>query len=635
MRVRTVVLLAIVVTTPALVYAQAPQLPVTVFQERCATCHTVTAAPDSRVPTLDALRSLSPEAILVALTTGAMAPNATDLNERQKRALAEYLGGRPIGAGDTAPASAMTNQCRPSAMGDIEKLPRWNGWGADVENSRFQSGQRAGLKKDDVPKLKLKWAFAFPNITSAYTQPAIAGGRLFVGSESSFVYALNAETGCVYWSFRAGTAVRSAISVGAITGQPGARYAIYFGDLNGAVYAVNAETGTLIWRQQADSHPLARVTGAPVLHRGRLYVPVTGFEEAVAANPKYECCTTQGSVVAYDANTGAQIWKASTIPDQPPARTKKTSLGTQLWGPSGASVWSAPTIDERTNSLYVATGDAFTAPAAPTTDAIVAFNLATGRMRWYKQMTPDDAYLVGCGGPKQSETCPTPLGPDFDFGASPILRTLPNGRRVLTAGQKSGVAWGLDPDKEGALLWEHRIGKGSVVGGIEWGGAADEQVVYYANNDGFLGPKEAGGLAAIRLATGERLWLTKPPPCPDPAAGGANPASAGGVPGAGAPGRGGAGRCSPGQPAAVTVIPGVVFSGSQDGMMRAYDTKDGRIIWDYDTNRPFSTINGVEGKGGGINGPGPVIAGGTLYVNSGYGAIGGIPGNVLLAFAAD
>ena len=371
--------------------------------------------------------------------------------------------------------------------------------------------------------------------------PRLPAAGCSSASDNAVVYALNAETGCVYWSFQAGAAVRTAISVGPITGQPGARYAVYFGDLNGAVYAVNAETGTLIWKQQADPHPLARITGAPTLHRGRLYVPVTALEEAVASNPKYECCTSQGAVVAYDANTGAQIWKASTI-SEPLARTTKTSVGTQLWGPAGAGVWSAPTIDERTNSLYVATGNAFTAPAAPTSNAIVAFDLDTGRMRWAKQLTPDDAYIFGCGGAKQSETCPTPMGPDFDFGASPILRTLPNGRRVLTAGQKSGVAWGLDPDKEGAVLWEHRIGKGSVTGGIEWGGAADEQVVYYTNNDSFVGPKEAGGLAAIRLATGERLWLTKPPPRPAGrrgAARGANPASPGAAPATGGPGRGG------------------------------------------------------------------------------------------------
>ena len=184
-----------------------------------------------------------------------MAPNATELTDPQRRAIAEYLGGRAIGASETSAASAMTNQCRPGAMGDIAKMPRWNGWGGDVENSRFQPGKVAGLKKDDVPKLKLKWAFAVPNATAMYGQPAIAGGRLFVGSDNAVVYALHAETGCVYWSFQAGAAVRTAISVGAITGQPGARYAVYFGDLNGAVYAVNAETGTLIWKQQADPHP--------------------------------------------------------------------------------------------------------------------------------------------------------------------------------------------------------------------------------------------------------------------------------------------------------------------------------------------------------------------------------------------
>ena len=618
MRVRTLLALAVGTALPSLGYAQGPGM--TLFQERCATCHMATSSPDNRAPSLTELRNVSPEAILVAITTGSMAPNATELTDPQRRTIAEYLGGRAIGASETSAASAMANQCSPSAMGDIAKMPRWSGWGGDVENSRFQPGNVAGLKKDDVTKLKLKWAFGVPNATAMYGQPAIAGGRLFVGSDNAVVYALNAESGCVYWSFQAGAAIRTAISVGAITGQPGARYAVYFGDLNGAVYSVNAETGSLVWKQQADTHPVARITGAPTLHRGRLYVPVTALEESVASNPKYECCTSRGAVVAYDANTGAQIWKASTIA-APLAKTTKTSLGTQLWGPAGAGVWSAPTIDERTNSLYVATGNAFTAPAAPTSNAIVAFDLDTGRMRWARQMTPDDAYIYGCSPTNPSETCPNPMGPDFDFGASPILRTLPDGRRVLTAGQKSGVAWGVDPDKEGAVLWEHRIGKGSVTGGIEWGGAADEQVVYYTNNDAFVGP-DAGGLAAIRLATGERLWMTKPPLTPCTGRGGRG----GGAPGAG---------CAAGQPAAPTVIPGVVFSGATDGVMRAYDARDGRIIWEFNTRRPFPTINGVEGKGGGINGPGPVIAGGTLYLNSGYGAIGGVPGNVLLAFAPE
>jgi polyvinyl alcohol dehydrogenase (cytochrome) len=637
MRVRIVLAVAVAIASPCRAFAQGPGM--TLYQERCATCHMPAPPPDNRAPSLSALRNLSPEAVLVAITTGPMAPNATGLADQQRRAIAEYLGGRAIGASEKTAASVMTNQCRPTAMGDITKGPRWVGWGGDVENSRLQPSKIAGLKKEDVPKLKLKWAFGVPNATAMYGQPAIAGGRLFVGTDNAVVYALHAETGCVYWSFQAGAAVRTAISVGAITGQAGARYAAYFGDLNGAVYAVNAETGTLLWKQQADPHPVARITGAPALHRGRLYVPVTALEESVGSNPKYECCTFQGAIVAYDANTGAQIWRASVIA-QPVARTTKTSIGTQLWGPAGAGVWSAPTIDTRTNSLYVATGDAFTAPAAPESDAIVAFDLDTGRRRWVKQMTPDDAYIYGCGGARQSETCPPNQGPDFDFGASPILRTLPNGRRVLTAGQKSGVAWGLDPDKDGAVLWEHRIGKGSVTGGIEWGGAADDQVVYYTNNDAFVGPTEAGGLAALRLATGERIWLTKPPPCPSVAPAAATPADPGAAPAAGGRGRGGAGRggfgrCSLGQPAAPTLMPGVVFSGSMDGIMRAYDSKDGRIIWEFNTRRPFPTINGVEGNGGGINGPGPVIAGGILYVNSGYGAIGGIPGNLLLAFGRE
>ena len=382
----------------------------TLFQERCATCHMATPPPDNRAPSLTELRNLSPEAILVAITTGPMAPNATDLTEPQRRAIAEYLGGRAIGASETSAASAMTNQCRPGAIGDIAKMPRWNGWGADVENSRFQPREGGGAQEGRRTQAEAEMGVCIPNATSMYSQPAIAGGRLFVGSDNAVVYALNAETGCVYWSFQAGRPSAPQSASGRSRANRAPRYAIYFGDLNGAVYAVNAETGTLLWKQQADPHPLARITGAPTLHRGRLYVPVTALEEGVASNPKYECCTSQGAVVAYDANTGAQLWRASTI-SAPLARTTKTSVGTQLWGPAGAGVWSAPTVDERTNSLYVATGNGFTTPAAPTSDAIIAFDLDTGRMRWAKQLTPDDAYIFGCDRAETIRDVSNPHGP--------------------------------------------------------------------------------------------------------------------------------------------------------------------------------------------------------------------------------
>lgn len=595
------VFLGVLLVLPRPAAAQAIQM-LGVFEQRCGTCHTKPAA-DSRAPDRDSLRQRTPEAILDALTTGSMKVNAEGLTDRQKQLIAEFITERPLGSALAGQASAMPNRCAPKPLGDPMAGPSWNGWGADAGNSRYQPDP--GLSAEQVPKLTLKWAFGFPNGTSAYGQPTIAGGRVYVGSDNGFVYALDGATGCVYWSFQSSGGVRTAISIG----KTGAKYAVYFGDVKANVYAVDAETGAQLWKRSAESHPLARVTGAPALHNGRLYVPVASFEEGSGPNPRYECCTFRGSVVAYDASTGEQVWKTYTIPERP-RPTTKNSIGTQLWGPAGAAVWSAPTIDAKRNAVYVATGDAYTAPAAETSDAVVAFDLRSGIPLWTHQFTPNDAFLVGCAPGR--DNCPGVVGPDFDFGNSPILRTLPSGKSVIVIGQKSGAAWAIDPNKDGALLWEHKVGAGSALGGIEWGSAADERHGYFATADGQLGPK-AGGLAAIDLATGAEVWRTAPP--------------AGDCAGA---------ACVQAQSAAISAIPGVVFSGATNGMMRAYATGDGKVIWEYNTARPFTTVNGVAAKGGSLNGPGPVVAGGMLFMNSGYAYLGfGTAGNVLLAFGVD
>ena len=578
------------------------------FEQRCGSCHTKPAA-DSRAPDRDSLRQRTPEAILDALTNGSMKTNAEGLTDAQKKMLAEYITERPVGAALAGQASAMPNRCAAKPLGNPLTGPVWNGWGVDEGNSRYQPA--AGLTPAQVPKLALKWAFGFPNGTSAYGQPTIAGGRVYVGSDNGFVYALDASSGCVYWSFQSQGGVRTAISIG----RAGSRYAAYFADVKANVYAIDAESGALLWKKSAESHPLARVTGAPALHDGRVYVPVASFEEGSGPNPKYECCTFRGSVVAYDAVSGEQVWKTYTIPERP-RPTKKNSVGTQMWGAAGAAVWSAPTIDVKRGALYVATGDAYTYPASDTSDAVMAFDLKSGIPLWTHQFTANDAFLVGCGsGPSTRDNCPDVGGPDFDFGNSPILRTLPDGKRVLVIGQKSGAAWAIDPDKDGALLWEHKVGKGSALGGVEWGSAADDQNGYFAVADQQAGV-EAGGLSALKLADGEEVWHARPPVM----------------------------DCKPGdrgcpvqaQSAAITVMRGVVFSGATNGMMRAYATSDGQVLWEYNTAHEYTTVNGIKAKGGSLNGPGPVIAGGMLFMNSGYAYLGyGVAGNVLLAFVVE
>jgi polyvinyl alcohol dehydrogenase (cytochrome) len=394
--------------------------------------------------------------------------------------------------------------------------------------------------------------------------------------------------------------------VGPLAGSTPVRHAAYFGDFRANVYAIDALTGEQIWSLKVDDHLAARITGAPTLAGGRLYVPVSSLEELPGARPDYACCTFRGSIVAIDASTGRQIWKSYMIPEEPKI-VGKNAKGTPLWKPAGAAVWAAPTVDVARKVLYAATGNAYTDPAAPTSDAVVALALDTGAIQWVSQVTPSDSFVVGCR--PDNDNCPDEVGPDFDFGNSPILRRLANGRSIIVIGQKSGVAYGMDPDRKGAVVWQYRAGRGSALGGIEWGSAADERVMYVPVSD--VVHPEAGGLHAIGIGSGERIWHTPAPALTC---------------------KGGLG-CSGAQSAAVSVIPGVVFSGSIDGHVRAYDTGDGRIIWDFDTARDFDTVNGVPASGGSIDGPGPTIAGGMLYTGSGYGRWRGRPGNVILAFA--
>jgi polyvinyl alcohol dehydrogenase (cytochrome) len=496
----------------------------------------------------------------------------------------------------------------------------WNGWGLNSSNTRFQSADAAGLTAADVPRLKLKWAFGFPTDLQANAQAVVAGGRVFVGSAGGKVYSLDAATGCIHWFFTTGATVRSAISIARLTIAGVRRDAAFFGDLAGNAYALDARSGKLLWKTNVENFPSVRITGSPVFHNGRLYVPVASGEEGSGSLPNYECCKFRGSVVALDAATGRKIWKTFTIPEEP-APTTKNSVGTQLWGPSGAPVWTSPAIDVRRNALYITTGDNYSDPPSRMSDAFVALDMTTGKVLWWKQMTPRDAYTSACRLPDKTN-CPASNGPDYDFASSPMLVTLANGRRALVAGQKSGIVHAIDPDRQGEVIWQTRVGEGGTMGGVQWGAATDGRNVYVANSD--IGrimltysqftdadPKRGGGMFALKIDTGERVWYTPPPGC------GARP------------------RCSPAQSAAVTAIPGVAFSGSVDGHMRAYSTADGSIIWDFDTIRPYETVNGVTARGGSIDGPGAVVSGGMVFFNSGYHTAGGVPGNVLLAFSVD
>jgi polyvinyl alcohol dehydrogenase (cytochrome) len=567
-----------------------------VYKARCAQCHDG----EKPFPTREGMKDMAPDYVLQVMTAGPMQPMALGLTSAQKLSLAEFLSGKK------AVNESSQGMCSATPIAKASG-PDWNGWGLDSANSRFQSSP--GLTAADLPKLRVTWAFGFPGVASAYSQPTVVNGRVYVGSSEGKVYALDAKTGCTIWVFQAERGVRASIVLGPDN-------VAYFGDTGANAYAVNAETGKQVWKVKVDDYLTARVTGGPKLYDGKLYVPISSRDEWFASAGPYSCCRFRGSVVALDAATGKQIWKTYTIPD--PATKMTTSDGSQAWGPSGSGVWTSPTIDAQKGVFYVGTGDGYTGSSQPLSDSVLAISLSDGNIVWSHQFTKDDAFTSSCLASTPTYCSKTP-GPDFDVSASPILHTDANGRRILLVGQKSGTLFAVDPDDRGKVLWQASLGKGGYIGGIQWGIAADNDAVFAPISDmnllpgaggPTLEPKVGGGLHALQISDGKRVWDAKPPS-----------------------GTCAAGGCSPGQSAAITAIPGAVLSGAVDGHLRAYSTEDGSVLWDLDTAIAYETVNHVTAHGGSLDGPGPVIADGMLFLNSGYSMWSERPGNVLIAFS--
>jgi len=570
----------------------------TVFQAVCSTCHKEGSAVQAPLP--DVLRSMPVEAILTALESGKMKSIAAALSPAERKAVAEYLG---VAGAESIPQSAYCSGKAPLA----KNAPSWNGWGIDPTNSRFQNAKAAGLTAADIPKLKLKWAFGFPGVTTAFGNPTVFGGRVFVGSADGTVYSLNAQSGCIHWLYKATEGVRT----GPVISSDG--QIAYLTDLHAWVHAVNAQTGALLWKVQVEDAAHASIAGTPKLDGGRLYVGVSvGEETIVAADPAYACCKGRGSLVALDAKTGKQIWKTYTI-SEPAKMTGKTSAGAETWGPAGASIWSSPTIDSRRRAIYAGTGVNSAQPATKTSDAVIAFDQGSGRILWSQQLLAGDVFNFGCT-TEQKPNCPATPGNDLDIGSPPILKEIGGGKRVMVVAAKSGMAYGLDPDAQGEILWKTRLSPGGPEGGVIWGGSSDSKNAYFGISDWDPAKPEAGGgVAAVDLATGKQVWST---PAPKPACLNLK-------------------GCSAAQPGPTSAIDGAVFVGSHNGHIRAYDTADGHIVWDFDTNRDFETINGIKAHGGSINSTGATIVGGMVYLNAGYSRIPVLPGNVFLAFSPD
>jgi polyvinyl alcohol dehydrogenase (cytochrome) len=513
----------------------------------------------------------------------------------------------PAPPGNARPPAALTpekNLCAsradPVSVGSVQ----WNGWGHDLFNTRYQP--EPAIRAMDVPKLGLKWTFGFQG-GNEFGQPTLVDDRLFVTSSSGRIYALDAKTGCTYWTYDAPAGSRTAISIGELGQSKRAAIprklkrtlahldvikapsAAFFGDDTGAVYALDAQKGTLLWKSQVDTHPTARILGSPTLYNDRLYVAVGSNEDNNTGNPNYSCCTFRGSVAALDIASGRVLWKSYTVLEEPQP-TRKNSAGVQEWGPAGAAIASSPTIDAKRGVLYVGTGRSTTGIEQSLTDSIAAFALNDGKLRWVKQLK-----VMGQTGIS-------------GFTSSPVLRTLASGNEVILAAQHSGVVYGLDPDHGGEILWQGRPGgaDASGDGGVAWGTAADHRSWYVALSGALAQPiNSSGGLWALDPKSGTARWHT---PAPVPACSWSE------------------GPCSHAQSQAVTVMPGGVFSGSMDGHLRAYSTIDGKVLWDFDTAKAFQTQNGVRASGGPLDHGGATIVNGGVYL---------ISGNTLLAFSVD
>jgi len=630
--------LACALALPLAAQAQTASAGEGVFNAHCKACHDPNI---DRAPSKATLATYPPAQIVDALTNGVMKPMAAGLSDEDKQAVAAYLTGaaapqvaRAAPAGRPAPAPVGVDvKCATNPP--IKATPTdWTSVGFDAASHRYQPNP--GLAAADVPKLKVKWSFAM-----AGGMPTVIGDWLFVTNRSGKFYALDPATGCVRWVVEGAVARTTPMVVKSDVSPSG--WLTIIGERNRTARAFDAQTGKEIWRSaELDKNPVAGITGTPLIVGDRVFVPTTSGEEGAARQPSYACCSFRGSLSALDLKTGKTLWQTFVI-NEPLHPTRKNSTGVQLQGPAGGAIWSAPTYDAKRGLVYVATGDSYTEADTKGADAIVAMEIATGKIRWSNQVTEADNFIVGCNAAQKPINCPSPDGPDYDFGASPIVFHLASGKDIVLSGQKSGVVFGMDPDT-GKTLWSQRVGSGSSLGGIEWGMAADGKRLYVANADTVnvleenlkvlgrtnlgtpIGPAKPG-LSALDPATGKVLWTVPAPKAACHYAGDRSKDRGGGA-------------CSRAQSQAPSVIPGIVFSGTMDGWLRAYDAATGKVLWaDSTTDRTYDTVNQVKGQpGGSLDGLGATVAGGRLFVMSGFNGAantGGNGTNVLLAYTID
>jgi virginiamycin B lyase len=592
----------------------------TLYEQHCDTCHSLQ---EMKAPALSTLKQMPYTRVARSLEFGIMMQQAAHLTSDERYAIAKYLSSANSQARDEwIDDQACESQAPLSVAPGAE-----DNWGFGKGNQRsLDTGTR--ISTANVDQLELAWALAVPGATEMRSQPVSADGILFLATSNGNVLAIDQASGCVHWRYSANSSVRSSLNLDTTSdGKP----TLYFADDLGNVYALNANNGRLRWSQSLRWFPVSIISGSLAFHDDVLYVPISTFETALAGVDAYPCCRSHGGVAALNAVNGELVWKYETTAQA--TRVGTTEAGTDIWGPSGASVWTTPAIDTKRGRLYIGTGQNMSNPATRTSDAVIALDMDTGEEVWVYQALEGDVWNVAChvGG----ANCPENAGPDFDFGGGITLTKNADGNDVIVAGQKSGHVHALDPDRAGAVLWQTRLSQGTSNGGIHWGVATSGETIWVTvsdpprNRPGYV---PSPGIHALDLADGRVRWSTLVErgcafdPAQAPRVGLVEMQEAG--PTATWP------ECSfyYGHSAAPLHANGVIFAGALDGKLRILDAGNGDVLRIIDTKREFETLNGVPGHGGAIDLSGVVVDGDRLFVTSGYGMFGQMPGNVLLAY---
>ena len=493
---------------------------------------------------------------------------------------------------------------------EFKNGPLWKEWSNSSNQNRFQPEEVSKINLNNSSKLKVKWVFGVPNTGRIRSQPSIAGGVIFFGSETGIVYALDSLTGCTWWTYKAMAEVRNAIAVDLDSNDLPTN--LYFGDFEGRIYRLNAKTGEQVWVSRVNDHRATTITGSISIYGDDIFIPLSSVEILKAIAPKYECCTFRGGVVAMNKFSGEIKWKFNTV--EVPKHTGFNVVNAKKWGPSGVPVWSTPTVDERRNRIYIGTGQNYSPPATKFSDSILAINIQNGQLIWSMQSDSDDIWNASCV--RDKINCDFPIGSNFDFGAAPVLVSHKEKNDLLLAGQKSGMLFALDP-RDGSTVWKKRIGKGGEHGGVHWSMSSDGELIFVPVGDIGNHPKAIGkrrsGIHAYKIGNGELVWSHNAvEKCSEKTY-----------------------ECYSGFSAAISATNEIVFAGNLNGTFYAISTNDGKQVWKYNTREKFSTVNFVPARGGTIDASGPVISSRMVYINSGYGGYGKLPGNALIAFGLD